>query len=109
MPPTEEPSTVTTKSFSNLPLVRVFLISPSLIPPGQYLIQDNGKGMATGMNVNKESMWKINKSSVPYMPDWAILRPLISDNYLVQRHDGPQGNKTLQFGRDFRSLTGKNF
>lgn len=61
------------------------------------------------MNVNKESMWKINKSSVPYMPDWAILRPLISDNYLVQRHDGPQGNKTLQFGRDFRSLTGKNF
>lgn len=52
------------------------------------------------MSPSRDTTWKLVKSAVPYMPDWAILRPLISDNYLVPRPESGGNNKTNTFANN---------
>lgn len=67
----------------------------------------DGRAIADGMNITKESTWKIVKSTVPYLPDWAILRPMISDNHLVPRSDTSL-NKNLFGSKHSTVFGGKN-
>jgi len=44
------------------------------------LLQDGTKAVATGLHANKDCTWKVSKASVPFMPDWTILRQLNTEN-----------------------------
>ena len=60
---------------------------------GRYLLEEDGRAGAVGMTIGKECIWKIAKANVPYMPDWAILRPMISNNYLLTHSNPSLGSK----------------
>jgi gamma-tubulin complex component 2 len=81
-------------------------------PYGTFLINETDNTVtSSGPNISADSSWKIFKAAVPYIPDWTVLRPFISENFLIPGLEHVLNEKNVvsssnlkQLGEDKKNL-----
>lgn len=61
---------------------------------------------ASGPNVSDDSSWRILKANMPFIPEWMILRPFISDNYLLPKFESISTEKGTVSSYQLKNLGG---
>ena len=69
--------------------------------------ENDGIVTGSGPNVSADSCWKIFKANIPYIPEWLLLRPFISDNYLIPSLESVLSEKSVVSSINLKQLGGK--
>lgn len=94
---------------NNDPKIRIQILKLPHLFIGYYLITENGaKVSAVGNNVGDDCSWKLFKSSIPYLPEWTILRPFISETYLTPEFKHISAEKMVFTSNNLQQLGCKN-